>query len=86
MRQIGHFIHRSLLVLTFELPTLDIRFQTSTEVVRAHACVDDSENDEDHRDDGESGQRAPDRHVGRLLPAMVHPDELEEEVGETGEI
>lgn len=86
MRQIGHFVHRALLVLAFELPPLDVGFQTSAEIVRAHACVDDGENDEDHRDDGEGGERAADWYVGPLLVAVVHPDELEEEVGEAGEI
>ena len=86
MRQIRHFVHRNLLVLAFELPPLDVRFQPSAEVVRAHACIDDGEDDEDHRDDGEGGQRAPYGYVIRYLSAVVHPDELEEEVGEAGEI
>ena len=81
MCQIGHFVHRSLLVLAFELPSLNVRFKTSVEVVGAHACIDNGENDQYHRNDGERGQGASNGYVGLRLAAMVHPHELEEEVG-----
>lgn len=65
---------------------MNIRLQSFTEVFRAHACVDDGENDEDHCNDRECGEGASNGYVETFLRRMVHPDELEEKVGETSEI
>ncbi len=43
------------LLFTLHLPPRDMRFQTATEVGRAHACVDNGEDDQDDRNDGEGG-------------------------------
>jgi len=84
--QIRHFGHGSLLVLALELALTDVGLEAAVEVVGADAGVDDGEDDEDDGDDGEGGKGFTDRHVGEFAQGFVHADELEEEVGQGGEI
>lgn len=64
-----------------------MRFQPSPKVGRAHARIDNRQDDQDDGDDGEGGERGADG-VVEVVPraVLVHPHELEEEVGEAGEV
>lgn len=86
MRQVGHFGHGDLLVLALELAFADVGFEAAVEVVGADAGVDDGEDDEDDGDDGEGGEGFADGFVGGFAHGLVHAHELEEEVGEGGEV
>lgn len=57
-RQLGRFFG-FLAVLLF----VDMRLETLVEIVHAHAGVDDGQDDEDKRDDGEEGERSLGRQI-----------------------
>lgn len=64
-----------------------MRFQAPTEVGRAHARVDDGQDDEDDGDDCEGGEGPADGVEDVVMPAgLVHAHEFEEEVAESGEV
>ena len=62
-----------------------MRFEAPAEIGGARNGVGDGEDDKDDGDDGEGGEGAADGVVEVVTGAvLVHADELEEEVGETG--
>lgn len=54
--------------------------QSLVEVVRAHASIDDGQNNENERDDGEEGQRPSGGKIFLEPARLVHPDKLEQEI------
>lgn len=86
MTQIWHLSHVSLLILTFYLPAGDVWFKPFAEIHRTHDGVDDSCNDKDDGNDGEGSKRPADRKECLLEFGLVHPDKLEEEVGQGDKI
>lgn len=55
IRHLRHVMVRELLLFTLQLPPRDVWFQAMAEVGRAHASVDDGEDDQDDRNDGKGG-------------------------------
>lgn len=64
---------------------IDVRLQATVEVVRAHACVDDRDHNQDNSDDGEEGHRGPSGPIEGGRHRVVHAVQLEAEVGQSGE-
>lgn len=59
---------------------VDMRLQPLVEIVRAHASVDDSHDNENECDDREEGQRSSSKKILLESARLVHPDKLEEEI------
>lgn len=59
-------------------------FQPEVEIGRADAGIDDGQDDENDGDDGKGRQGLSDRSVLFPLGGLVHPHELEDEVGHAG--
>lgn len=87
IRHLGHVAIRQLLLFALHLPARDMRLQPLAEVCRAHACVDDGQDDEDDGENGEGGEGPADGIEDfAMFAGLVHADELEEKVGEAGEV
>lgn len=69
------------LFLWATLLLVDVRLQTSVEIVHAHAGVDNGDHNQDEGDDSEEGHRRASRQVLRERGRRVHAEELEAEVG-----
>ncbi len=87
VRHLGHVAIRQLLLFAFHLPARDMRLQPLAEIRRAHACVDNGQDDEDDGENGEGG-KGPAHGIENfaVFAGLVHTDELEEKVGEAGEV
>jgi hypothetical protein len=83
----GHFGVVCLAVVLDGLVT-DMGLEALVEVVCAHACNDDCEDEKKNGEDGESSQRLARRLVVVLSVDVgnVHADELEQEVGHGDEV
>ena len=60
--------------------------QPLAKVGHADKSVDNRQDDQDNRHDGESRQTASHGEVVRLVGLLVNPDKLEEEVGQAGKV
>ena len=86
MGEIWHLRHAGLGIVAVELLRRDVGFEPAAEIGGAHARVDDGQDDEDDGDNGEGGEGFANREIRRSTRLLVHADELEEEVGQAGEI
>lgn len=78
-------IHRelgNLLFLTKHLSPSDMRLQALVEVEGAHGGVENSGDNQSERDDRKEGERPSSREVLPILGWLVHPHQLEHEVGQ----
>lgn len=64
----------------------DVRLKAPVEIVCAHAGIYDGHDDENESDHSEEGQRPAGREIFVEFRRLVHPYELEEEVGHGTEI
>lgn len=58
-----------------------VRLQAFVEVMCTHAGIDDSYDDQDDGENGESCQLLPHRSVGYSSSWRIHPHQLKQEIG-----
>ncbi len=87
MRRIArHFRHAALFLLGVDPSFGDVRHEPPTEIVHADAGIDDGEDDQNHRNHGEGRQIRSEVDVLLLLRGLIHPDQLEQEIGQAGKV
>lgn len=85
MLEVWQFRHvDDLLIFASHFSLHDVWFQSLVEVGHAGNSVGDGEEDEDNNDNGEDGQRLSHREILVDVARLVHADDLEDEVCETG--
>ena len=73
-------------IVRVDLPSSKVRHESLSEIVQTDKGVDDGDDDEDQGDDGEGGERSSNGNVLFFLTRLIHPDELEQEICQSGKV
>jgi hypothetical protein len=81
--RIGEVVHANYLLLLVANAVLqNVLLQALVEVGHAHRGIDNGSDDQEDRDDRETGEGLPHGRVVGFVARLVHPDELEDEIGQ----
>lgn len=83
--QLGHAVVLLCCFLPANLASHDVRLQSLVEVHRAHDGIGYREDDQHDSDHGETGQTLTHRKIAGCFAWLVHPNKLENKVGQAGE-
>ena len=87
MREIRHLHHIWLFILAFHLSIHNVRLKSMSKIRCAHNGVDDGEDDQNDCDHCERSKSLASRSVASgPVGVLIHPDELEKEVGHSSKI